>query len=107
MLKRICVCKLCNTGECEDKINFMFACPSYNDIRESILEPVFKNPLMLVTEKLLHLMKLKHREALNCIEKACHKRHSSDTYIVLLYENTTRCNVYALIMSVGFISVPF
>ena len=37
------VCKLCNTGECEDEIHFMFACPLYNDIRESILEPVHKN----------------------------------------------------------------
>ena len=40
----------------------------YNDIRESILEHVFKNevknPLMSDTEK------LKHREALNFIEKA-------------------------------------
>ena len=35
------VCKLWNIGECEIEIHFMSACPLYNNIRKSILEPVF------------------------------------------------------------------
>ena len=47
--------------------------------------PVFKNEIknqpMSDTEKFSHLMKLKHREALNFIEKAWHKRQSNITYV--------------------------
>ena len=85
MLKRIGRDTHQCTRECEDDIHFMFACPLYNDIRESILQPVFRNevnnPLLSDTEKLSHLMKLKHREALNFIENAWHKRQSSITYV--------------------------
>ena len=48
-----------------------------------MLELVYKvkNLLMLDNEKLSHMMKLKHREALNLSEKAWHIRQSSITYI--------------------------
>ena len=56
-----------------------------NDIRELILEPVFRNEGNNTpksdTEKLSYLVKLKHREALNFIEKAWYKRQSSITYV--------------------------
>ena len=54
-------------------MNFMFECPLYNDIRESISQPVFKNKSensrKSDTEKLSHPTELKHRETLNLIEK--------------------------------------
>ena len=58
------------TGECDDEIHFMFACLLYNDVRESILEPVFKNEVKYQPMSDSHLMKLKHREALNFSEKS-------------------------------------
>ena len=72
---------------------------TYNDIRESIPEPVFKNavknPLMSDTEKLSHFMKLKHREALNFIEEAWHKRQSSIKYVWFCYMKILS-NVYII-----------
>ena len=86
----------CNTGECEDEIHFMFACSWYNDIRESILEPVFKNkvknPLMLDTDKLSHLMKLKHRELY--WKSLAQKTIRYCIRLILLYGNIIRCIIY-------------
>ena len=63
----------------------MFACLSYNDKRESILKHVLKNKdtnsIMSDTQKISYLMEVKHRKALNFIEKAGHKRQS----IIIVY----------------------
>ena len=43
---------------------------------------------MLDIEELSHLMKQKHDEAMNFIEKAWHKRQSSITYIGFVFIKT-------------------